>query len=56
MHKEITALGKVKWIKGKFKDLFFKEGIEFVNKPGQAMLQLEEYISRGVDIPSFDYK
>jgi hypothetical protein len=47
---EIKTIGIVKWLKGRFKDLLFEEGIEFVNKPGQAILQLEECISRGVDI------
>jgi hypothetical protein len=57
LEKTITTIRKVKWIKGIFKDFFFKEGIEFVNKPSQAILQLEECISRGVDIHhSFDYK
>jgi hypothetical protein len=45
--KTITTMGQVKWIKGIFKDMFFKSGIKYVNDP---CLQLEDYISRGVDI------
>jgi hypothetical protein len=48
LDKMITTNRKVKWIKGRVKDMFFVEGIEFVNSPSQEILQLKEYISRGV--------
>jgi hypothetical protein len=56
LNKMITTNAKVKRIKGKFRDMFFMEGIEFVNAPSQAILQLEELISRGVDIHGPDDK
>ena len=54
--KIITAFGKVKWTKGMFKDKFFEEGIEFVDTPSQEILQLEECISRGIDVHGSDDK
>ena len=54
--KIITTVGKVKWTKDMLKDKFLEAGIEFLDTPGQSVLQLEECISRGVDIHEPDDK
>jgi len=56
LKKTITTTGIVKWTIRTLKDKFFIEGIEFVNSPSQEILQLKDYISRGVDIHSTNDK
>jgi hypothetical protein len=45
LHKKITALGKVKWIKIIFEDESYEAGVEFVDTPDEAIKKLEDYIS-----------
>ncbi len=45
VHKNITALGKVKWIKVVIEDKSYEVGVEFVKDPGEAVKKLEDYIS-----------
>lgn len=45
LHNNITALGKVKWIKVIIEDASYEIGVEFVKTPGDAIKKLEDYIS-----------
>jgi hypothetical protein len=45
LKKQITALGKVKWIKVIVEDIYCEAGVEFVNTPGEAVKKIEDYIS-----------
>jgi hypothetical protein len=45
LKKQITAVGKVKWIKVIIEDKFYQAGIEFVNTPDEAIQKIEDYIS-----------
>ena len=45
LKKQITALGKVKWIKIIIEDKYYEVGIEFVDTPSEAIQKIEEYIS-----------
>jgi hypothetical protein len=45
VHQNITALGKVKWIKVIIEDQSYEVGVEFVKTPGDAIKKLEDYIS-----------
>jgi len=45
LHKQITILGKVKWIKVIFEDKCYEAGVEFVDTPDEAIKKLEDYIS-----------
>jgi c-di-GMP-binding flagellar brake protein YcgR len=45
VHQNITALGKVKWIKVIIEDKSYELGVEFVKTPGDAIKKLEDYIS-----------
>lgn len=45
VHKNIKALGKVKWIKVIIEDKSYEVGVEFVKTPGDAVKRLEEYVS-----------
>lgn len=44
LEKEITALGKVKWIKVLIEDKSYEAGVEFVDIPGEAIKRLEYYV------------
>jgi c-di-GMP-binding flagellar brake protein YcgR len=44
LHHNITALGKVKWIKVVIEDYSYEVGVEFVKTPADAMKKLEDYI------------
>jgi len=46
LEKEITALGKVKWIKVLIEDKSYDVGVEFVDIPSEAIKKLENYISQ----------
>jgi hypothetical protein len=54
--KIITTIGKVKWIKSKLKSKSYEAGVEFVDTSSESFLELEEFISRGVDIHHPDDK
>jgi c-di-GMP-binding flagellar brake protein YcgR len=45
LEKQITALGKIKWIKVIIEDKYYEAGVEFVDTPGEAIKKLEEYVS-----------
>ena len=45
LHQNITALGKVKWIKVVIEDSSYEVGVEFVKTSDDAMKKLEDYIS-----------
>lgn len=45
LKKQITALGKVKWIKVIIDDKFYEAGVEFVDTPSEAILKIKEYVS-----------
>lgn len=45
LEKQITALGKVKWIKVFFEDAWYEAGVEFVDTPKEAIKKIEDYIS-----------
>ncbi len=44
VHKNIKALGKVKWIKVIIEDKSYEIGVEFANNPNDAVRKLEDYI------------
>jgi c-di-GMP-binding flagellar brake protein YcgR len=46
LEKQITALGKVKWIKVMIEDKSYEAGVEFVDTPGDAIKKLKFYISQ----------
>ena len=46
LEKEITALGKVKWIKVLIEDKSYEVGVEFVDIPSEAIKKLENYVSQ----------
>ena len=46
LEKEVTALGKVKWIKVLIEDKSYEAGVEFVDTPSDAMKKLKFYISQ----------
>ena len=45
LEEQITALGKVKWLKVLIEDKSYEAGVEFVNAPIDAIKKLEDYIS-----------
>jgi len=45
LHKKITAIGKVKWIKIIVEDKSYEAGVEFVDTPDEAIRKIEDYIS-----------
>lgn len=44
LHKEITALGKVKWVEFNTEDASFEAGVEFVDTSSEAIKEIESYI------------
>ena len=46
LEKEITALGKVKWIKVLIEDKSYEAGVEFVDTPSEAIKKLKFYLSQ----------
>jgi hypothetical protein len=45
LEKQITTLGKVKWIKVIFVDSWYEAGVEFFDTPNEAIKKIEDYIS-----------
>ena len=45
LKKQITAIGKVRWIKMIIQDKYYEAGVEFVDTPNEAIQKIEEYIS-----------
>jgi hypothetical protein len=45
LHNNISALGKVKWIKVIIEDKSYEVGVEFVRNPDDAVRKLEDYVS-----------
>ena len=46
LEKEVTALGKVKWIKVLIEDKSYEAGVEFVDTPGDAIKKIKFYLSQ----------
>jgi c-di-GMP-binding flagellar brake protein YcgR len=46
LEKQITTIGKVKWIKVNIEDKTYDAGVEFVETPAEAMDKLKFYISQ----------
>lgn len=46
LEKEVTALGKVKWIKVLIEDKSYEAGVEFVDAPDEAIKKLKFYLSQ----------
>jgi hypothetical protein len=45
LEKQISTIGKVKWIKVVIEDKFYEAGVEFVNTPQEALKIIEDYIA-----------
>lgn len=45
LEKEITALGKVKWIKVLIEDKAYEAGVEFVDIPSEAIKKIDYYVA-----------
>ncbi len=45
LQRQITILGRVKWIKIVFEDKCYEAGVEFFNTPKAAVEKIENYIS-----------
>ena len=45
LKKQITAVGKIKWIKVIIEDKYYEAGVEFVNTTGEAIQIIENYVS-----------
>lgn len=45
VHKQITAIGRIKWIKVIIEDKYYEAGVEFVDTPDEAIKKLEDYLS-----------
>ena len=46
LEKEVTALGKVKWIKVLIEDKSYEAGVEFVDTPSDAIKKLKFYLTQ----------
>ena len=46
LETQVTALGKVKWIKVIIEDKSYEAGVEFVDTPSKAIKKLKFYISQ----------
>lgn len=44
LKKQITAIGKIKWIKVIIEDKYYEAGVEFVNTTKEAIQKIENYI------------
>lgn len=52
LQKQITAIGKVKWVKVIIDDEYYEAGVEFVDTPVEAMKRIKEYISKATKLKS----
>lgn len=43
--EEITALGKIKWIKVLIEDKSYEAGVEFVDIPSEAIKKIDNYVA-----------
>jgi len=50
LQKQITAIGKVKWVKVIIDDEYYEAGVEFVDTPAEAMKKIKEYISKATKL------
>jgi hypothetical protein len=46
LEQQITALGKVKWLKVLIEDKSYEAGVEFVDTPSEVIKKIEFYISQ----------
>ena len=44
LHKDVTALGKVKWVEFNTEEGSFEAGVEFVDTSSEAVKEIEDYI------------
>ncbi|MBN1364586.1 MAG: PilZ domain-containing protein [Syntrophaceae bacterium] len=44
LKKQMTAIGKVKWIKVIIEDTYYEAGVELVNTPSEAIQKIQDYI------------
>jgi len=45
LQQQITAVGKIKWVKVIINDDYYEAGVEFVDTPDEAIQKIEDYIS-----------
>jgi hypothetical protein len=45
IHQQITAFGKVKWIKSILEDKRYEAGVEFVDTPSESIRKIYDYIA-----------
>jgi c-di-GMP-binding flagellar brake protein YcgR len=45
LQQQITAVGKIKWVKVIIEDEYYEAGVEFVDTPKEAIQKIEDYIS-----------
>lgn len=45
LQKQISAIGKIKWIKIIIEDKWYEAGVEFVDTPNEAIQKISDYIS-----------
>lgn len=50
LKKQITAIGKVKWIKVVIDDEYYEAGVEFIDTPIEAIKKIRNYISRSTSL------
>lgn len=44
--RQITSLGRVKWVKVNIDDKSYDEGVEFIDTPGEAIEKIKFYITQ----------
>ena len=54
LEQQITALGKVKWLKVLIEDKSYEAGVEFVDTLSEAIKNFEFYIARIKSLTSFN--
>ena len=52
LKKQITAIGKVKWIKVIIDDEYYEAGVEFIDTPIEAIKKIRNYISKSTSLKS----
>ena len=45
LEKQITTLGKIKWVKVIYDDVWYEVGVEFFDTPSEAVNKIQDYIS-----------
>lgn len=60
LQKQITVLGKVKWLKVIIEGEYYENGVEFIDTPEDAIKKIEDYITeytkrKTADMPFWVY-